>query len=256
MALKGLDYEIDPITPFFGDDEFARLSPLRRIPVLVHDDLVLTDSTVICAWLDEAFPGPRCSPPRPPTAPARAGSRNMPTRGSATSSSGACSTRSASIPSSGASPAIRRGSRRRWPRTCRPRSIISKGELPAAGFLFGEIGLADIAIASFFRNAAYAGFAIGRRPLAAHRRASSSAPSPMPASPPSSLRAGPAFDQPGRPPPGPARRRRAARRRYGRHARAEEGHHDALTAARESLAKSPSGRYVHCMFEIRDVSLA
>ena len=45
MALKGLDdYEIDPITPFFGDDAFARLSPLRRIPVLVHEDLVLTDS--------------------------------------------------------------------------------------------------------------------------------------------------------------------------------------------------------------------
>ena len=31
-------------------------------------------------------------------------------------------------------------------------------ELPFGGFLFGEIGLADIAIASFFRNGAYAGF--------------------------------------------------------------------------------------------------
>ena len=31
-------------------------------------------------------------------------------------------------------------------------------ELPADGFLFGDIGLADIAIASFFRNGAYAGF--------------------------------------------------------------------------------------------------
>ena len=58
MALKGVDdYEIDPITPFFGGDEFARLSPLRRIPVLMHGDLVLNDSSVICEWLDEAFPG-------------------------------------------------------------------------------------------------------------------------------------------------------------------------------------------------------
>jgi glutathione S-transferase len=32
-------------------------------------------------------------------------------------------------------------------------------ELPDEGFLFGEIGAADIAIASFFRNGAYAGFA-------------------------------------------------------------------------------------------------
>ena len=35
-----------------------------------------------------------------------------------------------------------------------------EGELPADGFLFGEIGVADIAIASFFRNGAYAGFSV------------------------------------------------------------------------------------------------
>ena len=38
MNLKGLAYEVDPITPFFGNDEFERLSPLRRIPVLVDGD--------------------------------------------------------------------------------------------------------------------------------------------------------------------------------------------------------------------------
>ena len=27
LELKGLDYEVDPITPFFGNDEFTRLSP-------------------------------------------------------------------------------------------------------------------------------------------------------------------------------------------------------------------------------------
>ena len=31
-------------------------------------------------------------------------------------------------------------------------------ELPAEGFLFGEIGIADISIATIFRNGAYAGF--------------------------------------------------------------------------------------------------
>jgi glutathione S-transferase len=35
-------------------------------------------------------------------------------------------------------------------------------ELPGDGFLFGDIGLADIAIASFFRNGAYADFEIDR----------------------------------------------------------------------------------------------
>src|SRR5436309_1851553 len=56
LHLKGLGYEIDPITPFYGNAEFERLSPLRRIPVLLHEDLVLSDSSVICAWLDDAFP--------------------------------------------------------------------------------------------------------------------------------------------------------------------------------------------------------
>lgn len=66
LAAKGLAYECDPITPFFGNDEFARLSPLRRIPVLIDGDLVVNDSTVICEYLDEAYPGT----PLYPTSPA------------------------------------------------------------------------------------------------------------------------------------------------------------------------------------------
>jgi hypothetical protein len=34
---KGLAYRIDPIIPFQANDEFSRLSPLRRIPVLIDD---------------------------------------------------------------------------------------------------------------------------------------------------------------------------------------------------------------------------
>jgi glutathione S-transferase len=57
MNLKGLRYEIDPITPFYGNDEFERMSPLRRIPVLIDGDFSVSDSSVICAYLDEAYPG-------------------------------------------------------------------------------------------------------------------------------------------------------------------------------------------------------
>src|SRR4051794_32837192 len=65
MNLKGLDYEVDPITPFYGSDEFRRLSPLCRIPVLVDGDFSISDSSVICAYLDEAFPGHRLFPSAP-----------------------------------------------------------------------------------------------------------------------------------------------------------------------------------------------
>src|ERR1700752_3319989 len=46
LNLKGLAYEIDPITPFFGNDEYGLLSPLRRIPVLVDGDFSICDSSV------------------------------------------------------------------------------------------------------------------------------------------------------------------------------------------------------------------
>ncbi len=51
--MKGIAYEIDSIVPFFGNDEFERLSPLRRIPVLIDGDTVLLDSSVIAEYLDE-----------------------------------------------------------------------------------------------------------------------------------------------------------------------------------------------------------
>jgi len=158
MHLKGLDYEIDPITPFFGDEEFTRLSPLRRIPVLVHGDLVLTDSTVICAWLDEEYP----ERPLLPAAPAdRARARWLEEY---------ADTRLGDLFIWGlfyqkiVHPAVwgEPGDEARIAKTLAEDAPAAldylEGQLPAAGFLFGDIGLADIAIASFFRNAAYAGF--------------------------------------------------------------------------------------------------
>lgn len=170
MALKGIDdYEIDPITPFFGDEEFARLSPLRRIPVLVHDGLVLTDSSVICAWLDEAYP----ERPLLPAGPAdRARARWLEEY---------ADTRLGDVFIWGlfyqkrVHPAVwgEPGDQERIEKTLAedvPAALdYLEGELPANGFLFGAIGLADIAIASFFRNAFYAGLAVdaGRWPKTA-----------------------------------------------------------------------------------------
>src|SRR3954468_3137743 len=65
LHLKAVAYEIDPITPFFGNEEFERLSPLRRIPVLIDGDTMLCDSSVICAYLDEAWPEPPLLPESP-----------------------------------------------------------------------------------------------------------------------------------------------------------------------------------------------
>jgi glutathione S-transferase len=65
LHIKGLDFEIDPITPFYGDDEFAKLSPMRRIPVFVDGDIVINDSSVIAQYLEDKYPNPAILPATP-----------------------------------------------------------------------------------------------------------------------------------------------------------------------------------------------
>ncbi len=42
LDLKGVRYQIDPIVPFFGSEQFTGISPVRRIPVLVDGDVTLS----------------------------------------------------------------------------------------------------------------------------------------------------------------------------------------------------------------------
>lgn len=62
LELKGLAYEVDPIVPFYGNDEFTQLSPTRRIPVLIDGPVTLADSTVIIEYLNERYPEPGILP--------------------------------------------------------------------------------------------------------------------------------------------------------------------------------------------------
>jgi hypothetical protein len=55
LDLEGIPYEIDPIVPFFGDDRFGKLSPVRRMRVLIDDLVTLTDSSVICQYLEDRY---------------------------------------------------------------------------------------------------------------------------------------------------------------------------------------------------------
>jgi glutathione S-transferase len=71
LHVKGIAYEIDPIIPFMGDERFTARSPLRRIPVLIDDQVTLCDSSVICQYLEDRHPEPRLYP-RDPALAARA----------------------------------------------------------------------------------------------------------------------------------------------------------------------------------------
>ena len=160
MNLKGLEYEVDPITPFFGNDEYQRLSPLRRIPVLIDGDFSVSDSSVICAYLDDAYPDRPLIPADPrDRARARWFEEYADTRLGDVFIWGLFYQKIVH-PLVWSEP----GDQERIERSLNediPAALdYLEGELPADGFLFGEIGLADIAIASFFQNGFYAAFTV------------------------------------------------------------------------------------------------
>jgi glutathione S-transferase len=167
LHLKGLDYEIDPLVPFFGNEEFSRISPVRRIPVLLDGAVTLADSTVICEYLDEAYGG---APLYPAGAAPRARARWLEEYADSRLGEaliwGLFNQRVINrfVWGQGADEA-------RLARTLEhdvPELLdYLEGQVPADGFLFGPVAVADLAIAAFFRNAAFAGFAIdgGRWPL-------------------------------------------------------------------------------------------
>lgn len=158
LHLKGLGYEIDPITPFFGNDEFRRLSPLCRIPVLIDGDFCTSDSSVICEYVDEAYPGYRLLPSDPKD---RARARWL---------EEFADTRLGDVFIWGlfyqkvVRPLVwgEPSDEERIARTLNEDVPVAldylEGQLPETGWLFGDFGIADIAIATFFRNAAYADF--------------------------------------------------------------------------------------------------
>jgi glutathione S-transferase len=53
---KNLRYENDPVIPFNPPAGWDELSPTGKIPVVADGDLVLRDSSVICAYLERVHP--------------------------------------------------------------------------------------------------------------------------------------------------------------------------------------------------------
>lgn len=160
LHLKDIRYDIDPIVPFYGNDEFSKMSPLRRIPVLSDDQVTIADSTVICEYLEERYPQP---PLFPTTLSARARMRWL--EEYADTRMGEVfiwqlfnqSIIKRSVWGEEPDPAVIAAALGRHI----PQILdYLESELPQSGYLFGSISVADIAIACFFRNAAFARFKI------------------------------------------------------------------------------------------------
>jgi glutathione S-transferase len=160
LELKGLAYEIDPITPFVGNDRFTELSPLRRVPVLLEGELALNDSSVICQYLEDRFPATSLYP------------ADIVQRAKARWLEEYCDTHLAN--------ALvwklfyQKAILRHIFREDTDEAVVERAlniEIPAAldylesqlpeeGFVFGELSIADISMASYFRTASFVRYAI------------------------------------------------------------------------------------------------
>jgi glutathione S-transferase len=145
-----------------GDDRFTQLSPLRRIPVFVDDRVTLADSSVICQYLEDRHPQPALYP------------RDIALRARARWLEEYADTRMGDVfiwrlfDQVAIKPRV-------WGEKT-DEAVLKQtldheiphvldhleSQLPAEGFLFGEVSIADISIACFFRNAAFARYTVDK----------------------------------------------------------------------------------------------
>jgi glutathione S-transferase len=155
--IKGLPYEVDSIVPFFGNERFGELSPLRRIPVLVDGAIVINDSSVICEYLEEKWPNVPVLPGEPA---ARAEARFLDEFADTRLAEvvlwkvfGRAVVAPAIFGAARDTSAIERTMAEELP------GVMDLLELwaPASGFKFGDtLGLADVSVAGHFANLRWA----------------------------------------------------------------------------------------------------
>jgi glutathione S-transferase len=59
MLFKNIQFEMDPVSPFKLPPDYEKINPLKRIPVLKHNDTYIRDSAIICRYLEDLYPEPQ-----------------------------------------------------------------------------------------------------------------------------------------------------------------------------------------------------
>ncbi len=160
LALKGLEYESEGTFPGTKTPEYLAISPLGKIPAFEDGDLVICDSNVIVEYLEEQYPD---VPVRPSNVADRARSRWLEEyAGSMLFMPLAAKifmerlTRPFQTKVPGDESVVEDSIKNLVP----PVFDYIESQLPAEGFIFGEIGVADIAVATAIINATYADFEV------------------------------------------------------------------------------------------------
>jgi glutathione S-transferase len=65
LAEKDLSYDLVPVDLQAGEQkrpEFLKLNPFGKVPVLIDDEVIVYDSTIINEYLDDEYPHPQLMP--------------------------------------------------------------------------------------------------------------------------------------------------------------------------------------------------
>jgi len=159
LAMKELRYEHIPSMPFSGDKELARVSPLQKVPALIDGDLNIADSKVICRYLESAYPD---VPVYPTNLNDRARAEWFEEYGGTVLAEAAAGIffHRFMVPNVFKRPVDEEAVDKIINDKLPPMLDYLEGQVPAEGFLFGDLSVADLALASPFVNAGYAQYTV------------------------------------------------------------------------------------------------
>ena len=166
LAVKDLPFEHIQQMPFTGDAQYLKINPLGKIPSLQDGDLTLCDSTVICEYLEDSHPTPAVYPTG---AADKARARWLEELADSRVTELAAGIffqrymRAVVMKKESDEELVEKIITERLP----PLLDHLESQVPADGFIFGDIMLADVSLLSPFINASYAGYQVdpGRWPL-------------------------------------------------------------------------------------------
>jgi len=162
LELKGLEYDMENIYPGTKTPEYLAISPLGKIPALEDGDTIICDSNVIIEYLEEQYPS---IPVRPSNIVDRARSRWL-EEYAGSMLFGPCAggifmerlTKPFKSNKVTDEEVVKNSIENQLP----PLFNYIESQLPLEGFIFGEMGIVDIAVATALINATYTDFEVDK----------------------------------------------------------------------------------------------
>ena len=162
MDLKGLSYDNIPVIPGSPPEGFADISPLLKIPALIDGDLKISDSTVICEYLEEQYPDILTKPTNPADRARARWLEEYADTKVAEAAAGIFFERLVK-PTLMGQDSDEKNINRLINELLPIVQDYLEEQLPTDGFLFGNLGSTDLSITTMFINAEYGGYQVDQQ---------------------------------------------------------------------------------------------